>query len=62
MSLKVFGRPGRAVLSSWRSHSNLKSLNRSSIGKSPKFIDPMLSEATSGLKVAAGLSRSSTVM
>ena len=33
-----------------------------SIGYSPKFIEPMLSEATSGLKVAAGRTRSSIVM
>jgi hypothetical protein len=33
-----------------------------SMGKSPKFIEPMLSEATSGLNWSAGCSRSSTVM
>src|SRR5581483_9781711 len=32
------------------------------MGNSPKFIVPMLSEATSGLKVAAGLTRSSIDM
>ena len=32
------------------------------MGNRPKFIEPMLSEATSGLKVAAGSSRSSTVI
>src|ERR1700674_5783405 len=32
------------------------------MGKRPKFIEPMLSEATSGLKVAAGFTRSSIDM
>ena len=35
-----------------RSQSCLNSLKRFSIGNRPKFIEPMLSEATSGLKVA----------
>ena len=37
-------------------------MNRFSIGNRPKFIVPMLSDATSGWKWAAGRSRSSTVM
>ncbi|SOZ34160.1 conserved protein of unknown function [Cupriavidus neocaledonicus] len=37
-------------------------MKRSSIGNRPKFIEPMFSEASSGLKVVAGSMRSSTVM
>src|SRR6185295_4491531 len=37
-------------------------LKRGIIGNSPKFIEPMFSEATSGLKVAAGRTRSSIDM
>src|SRR6476469_10145326 len=44
------------------SHSCLKSLKRLSIPNRPKFIEPMFREATSGLKVAAGRTRSCTVM
>ena len=44
------------------SHSNLKSLKRFNIGYKPKFIEPMLSEATSGLNLAAGSTLSSTVI
>ncbi len=43
------------------SQSCLNSLKRSSSGYRPKFIDPMFSEATSGLSSIAGLSRSSTL-
>src|SRR5437899_968755 len=45
-----------------RSQPYLNSLKRLSIGKSPKFIEPMLSEATSGLSCNAGCRRSSIVI
>ena len=54
MSLNVFLKMRSSEPSRYgRSQSCLNSLKRSSIGKRPKFIEPMLSEATSGLKVAA---------
>ena len=63
MSLKVFLKIKVRLFSRCsRSHSCLNSLKRFSIGNSPKFIDPMFSEANSGLKVAAGSMRSSTDM
>ena len=45
-----------------RSQSCLNSLKRFSIGNRPKFIEPMLSDATSGLSCSAGCSRSSIVI
>ena len=63
MSWKVFLNTRLRLFSRCcRSHSCLKSWKRFSIGNRPKFIEPMLSEATSGLKVAAGRTRSSMVM
>ena len=63
MSWKVFLKTRLRLFSSaCRSQSCLNSLNRFSIGNRPKFIEPMLSEATSGLNVAAGRTRSSIVM
>jgi hypothetical protein len=62
MSLKVLRNTRSRLFSRcWRSQSCLNSLKRSSIGNRPKFIEPMLSDATSGLKVARA-TRSSTVM
>ena len=37
-------------------------MKRSSIGYKPKFIEPMLSDATSGFSCSAGCRRSSTSM
>src|SRR4051812_34388589 len=63
MSLNVFLNTRSRLPSRWGcSQSWRNSLKRPSIGNRAKFIEPMLSEATSGLKVAAGSKRSSTVM
>ncbi|MDT4839162.1 hypothetical protein FQZ97_729450 [compost metagenome] len=63
MSAKVFLKIRLRLFSRCsRSHSCSKDLKRSSIGKRPKFIEPMLSDASSGLKVVAGRMRSSTLM
>src|SRR5699024_3296283 len=45
-----------------RSHWCSNSANRLSVGNRPKFIEPMLSEASSGANVIAGCMRSSTLM
>ena len=63
MSLKVLRNTrSREASSAGCSQSCLNSLKRFSIGNRPKFIEPMLSEATSGLKVSAGFTRSCTVI
>ena len=63
MSAKVFlKKPAREPSRYSRSHACLNSFWRSSIGNRAKFIVPMLSDATSGLKVAAGRTRSSMVI
>ena len=63
MSLNVLRNTrSRDSSSACGSQSCLNCLKRLSIGNRPKFIEPMLSEATSGLNTAAGLTRSSTVM
>ena len=63
MSLYVLRKmKSRLARGSSRSQSCLKSLMRSSIGKSPKFMLPMFSEHSSGLNVRAASVRSSTVM
>ncbi|MNN84500.1 hypothetical protein D3C81_2016670 [compost metagenome] len=63
MSRKVL-RKIRSSLSAryGRSQSCLNSVKRSSISYSPKFIEPMFSEASSGLSCATGCRRSSTPM
>jgi hypothetical protein len=45
-----------------RSQACFRSLKRFSIPNRPKFIEPMLSDATSGLWVAAGATRCWMVM
>ena len=63
MSLNVLRNTrSREFSSACASQSCSKVLKRLSIGKSPKFIEPMLRDATSGLKVSAGFTRSCTVM
>jgi hypothetical protein len=52
----------REFSSACASQSNLKSLKRLSMGKRPKFIEPIFNDATSGLKVSAGFTRSCTVI
>ena len=56
MSLKVLRKTrSREFSSAGSSQSCLKVLKRFSMGNRPKFIEPMLSEATSGLKVSRRL-------
>ena len=63
MSAKVFLKTRSRLFSRFsRSQSCSNSLNRSSIGYSPKFIEPMFSDASSGLNSTAGRIRSATVM
>ena len=63
MSRKVFLKIPSAELARYgSSQSCLNSLNRCSNSYMPKFIEPMLSEASSGWNSAAGFSRSATVM
>src|SRR6218665_1566935 len=63
MSLKVFLNTRSSLLArQGRSQSYLKSLKRPSMPYRPKFIEPMFSDATSGLKVCTGTRRSVTSM